>query len=177
MSKLIVFCGHPGTGKTTLSKELSKKLKITCLHKDSFKEPIYENMGCKSLEDSIKAGYCSIKTLLNVAEDQVKSGIDIIIESPFNHIESVETFKKWIKKYKIDFYCVICSLDEDIRMSRWKNRLKIRHRSHHDNERLQKFSRGINNSFDFEEMPEKKIRITSEIPVPKLIKKILKEIT
>ena len=176
MSKLIVFCGHSGTGKTTLSKKLSKKLKIAFLHKDSLKEPIYENMGCKSLEDSIKVGYCSIKTLFNLAEDQIKLGVDVIIESPFNHIESVEIFKKWIKKHKIDFYCVICSLNEQLRMNRWKNRLKIRHKSHHDKERLQKFSQGINNGFDFEKMPEKKIRVTSNDPVPKLIKKILKEI-
>jgi adenylate kinase family enzyme len=40
MSKVIIVCGLPGSGKTTLSRELSKRLGIVCLHKDSIKEKL-----------------------------------------------------------------------------------------------------------------------------------------
>lgn len=176
MSKLIVFCGYHGTGKTTLAKKLSKILKIPCLHKDSFKEPIYKFMDCQTFDDSVKSGYCSIMTLLNVAEDQIKNRVDLIIESPFNHQESADRFKEWVKKYKIDLYCVICSLDEKTRMSRWENRLAVRDKSHHDRERLARMDKSIKQSFDFEIMPEKKIRVESNKDINELIEVIIKEI-
>ena len=42
MTKLIIICGLPGSGKTTLASELSKQTGIVCLHKDSIKEKLFE---------------------------------------------------------------------------------------------------------------------------------------
>lgn len=56
MSKLIIVAGMPGVGKTTLAKELSQKLNIPCLHKDSIKEKLYDSFGGNSLEDSKNIG-------------------------------------------------------------------------------------------------------------------------
>jgi len=173
MGKLIVFCGYSGTGKTTLANKLSKKLHIPCLHKDSFKEPIYKHMSCKTFKDSFKSGYCFIMTLLNVAEDQIENGVDLIIESPFNHAESLEQFKNWIKKYKLDFYCVICSLDEKTRLKRCRNRLDKRDKCHHDEKRLAILHSSITSDFDYNNMPEKKIFVDTKKPVNELLKEVL----
>ncbi len=40
MSKLIIACGLAGSGKTTLTNELSKKLKITYLNRNYISECI-----------------------------------------------------------------------------------------------------------------------------------------
>lgn len=52
MSKVIVFCGLPGTEKTTLTKEVSKRLNMFCIHKDAIKERLYDRLGGKTLQES-----------------------------------------------------------------------------------------------------------------------------
>jgi len=92
MSKLIIICGLPGTGKTTLATELSKKLGIFCLHKDSVKESLDDSMKMSTLEDSKKLGYPSVKVILDLAEENLARGIDVILESPFTFPEDGKIF-------------------------------------------------------------------------------------
>jgi len=94
MQKLIIVCGLPGSGKTTLAKELSRKLKITCIHKDSIKENLYEILELSTLEDSKRIGGQSIQLLYKLTEEQLENGLDLIIEAPFYFEEDYEIFKK-----------------------------------------------------------------------------------
>lgn len=171
MTKLIIICGLPGTGKTTLAAELSARLKIFCLHKDSIKESLYESMRFSTLEDSKKLGYPSVKAILDLAEENLSRGIDVILESPFNFPEEGELFKTWEKTYNLSIFSIILQLKENERKKRFATR--ERHRSHHDNERTREYE-SAKDSYDH--MPEKKIFLTTTRPTKELANKIIREI-
>lgn len=170
MSRVIVFCGLPASGKTTLSQEVSKKLNMFCLHKDALKERMYTLLEGNSLEDSKLYGRCVIEMILSLAEDSIKNGIDIILESPFNHPDNPRRFQEWLEKYSIDFHVVICSVDEEERKRRHESR--VRHPGHHDQERLNlyPFNPG---TFDYAEMPGKKLFLETSKSQEELVEKVM----
>src|SRR6266702_3779913 len=171
MLKFIIVCGLPESGKTTLSKELSKKMGIVCIHKDSIKEKLFESMGLLTLEDSKHIGKPSVDVALHLAEDQLKNGIDIILESPFYFSEDWVIFRAWQEKYKLELYSVICSIDFEERKRRFRERK--RHHAHFDNERIvDHLAGGV--EYDYAEIPGKQIRITTNMPTDMLVEKVIK---
>ncbi len=133
MSKLILIAGLPGVGKTTLARELSKKLNIVCLSKDDIKEALYDILGKKTLQDSIALGRHSTAMLYELAELQMQNEVDLILESPFYYLDDYALFRKWEEQYNIELITILCHIDEDIRVKRLTER--PRHHAHHDHER------------------------------------------
>ena len=175
MSKLIVVCGLPGSGKTTLAKALSKRLNIACLHKDSLKENLFEILQLTTLEDSKRIGAQSFELLMRLTEEQIANGADLVIESPFTFSDDYSTFQKWINAYNVNVYAVICSISYEERRRRFLTR--DRHHSHHDGERFAanpsmfEGDRGVH-----ENMPGKKIRIITDQPTHISVEKVIEEI-
>ena len=174
MSRVIVVCGLSGSGKTTLAKELSRRLNIACLHKDSVKEKLYESLGCSTLEQSRQTGLYAIQLILALAEEQIANGVDVILESPFNHEDNAKLFHAWKKKYDIDFYAVICEVDQETRMQRRSDR--PRHSAHHEAFRLREGVSFSPEEWDYASMPEKKIFVRTEESVNASINAILQEL-
>lgn len=178
MSKLIIVCGFPGAGKTTLAELLSKKLNIVCLHKDDIKEELYEILGGSSLEDSKRIGRQSIELLLQLTERQLQRGIDIIIEAPFAIVDDHEVFKRWQEKYKIEIYSVVCLLSDEERRKRCETR--ERHHSHHDPERVEpsEHSPGVAyiDQDIYNQLPGNVIQIETTKSPEKLLELVLKKI-
>lgn len=170
MSKLIIVCGLPGSGKTTLAKELSKKLKIACFHKDTLKEELFELFDGKNLEDSMSIGKKTVKLLFRLVEEQLSKGIDVIMESPFNFPEDYQTFTGWKEKYQLDLYSLICLVDKKIRKERFFSR--DRHRSHLDGEREANFD----DKYDYKDIPGKQIYITTDESADTLAEKVISQL-
>lgn len=170
MSKLIVICGLPGTGKTTLADTLSKRLKITCISKDAIKEALYDELGLKNLEDSLAIGKRSIEVMLNLAEKNVQLQKNVIIEAPFRFEEDYQLFSKWIQQYKVDFTAIICTVSPEIRENRFYNR--PRHEAHHDNER--KFEEQTEDIYH--KLPGKQLWIDTNKPVSNIIDEMIDQI-
>jgi len=170
-TKLIIVCGLPGSGKTTLSKELSKRTKTVCLRKDSIKEALYDIFEMKTLEDSKSIGGKSVELLFNLSEEQLAQGINLIIEAPFNFSDDYKIFKHWQRKYDLDLYSIICSIDDKTRIARINSRQ--RHHAHHDAERGD-FS--MNTRCNYKNIPGIQINVATDKRVTTLVDKILDQL-
>jgi len=172
MSKLILICGLPGSGKTTLAKELSKKINIVCLHKDSIKEKLFETQKGKTLEDSQRIGNETINVLFHLIEEQIKNGVDLIAEAPFNFPEDYSQIAEWENNYEVNIFSIICQIDSEERKKRFNER--ERHTAHFDRE---VFERHFQESeYDYKDIPGNQIRINTDEPVKILTQKIIKKI-
>lgn len=170
MSKIIIVCGQPGTGKTLLAEELSKKLNIICLHKDVFKETLYEELELSTLEDSKNLGKVSVSLLLRIASEIIDKQIDVIIESPFNFSDRYELFKTWDNNPDLDLYTIICTINDQERIQRIRER--PRHKAHHDGEReIFPITEEKNKVYDT--IPGKQIRLETNRDVQILVLEII----
>lgn len=172
MSKVIVICGLPGTGKTTLANVLSQRSRIFCLHKDTLKESLFETMKLATLEDSKRIGYPSIKGILEIAEENIARGIDVILESPFNFPDEGKLFEKWKKQYSIKFFAVVLEVDPEERKRRFTER--ERHKAHHDSERLRNVENTLNNDCSYEHIPENKLFLRTDRPIEELVEEVIR---
>jgi predicted kinase len=169
MSRVIIFCGLPGSGKTTLAKAIAKKLNIASLHKDIYKESLYEVMEGSTLDDSKTTGRCAVEILLSAARDNIKNGVDIIIESPFNHPDNATLFHDW-KSGGVAVFVIVCFVDEQERVKRTETR--ERHPAHHQATRP---AGAIDYSgVEYDSMPNPKLFLDTSQPPEKLVEQILK---
>ncbi|MGB2791051.1 MAG: AAA family ATPase [Candidatus Moraniibacteriota bacterium] len=155
MSRVIVVCGQAGVGKTTLSVELSKKLNIFCLHKDTLKERLFDLLGGGSLKESRNAGMISMELLFHLAEESIRNGVDIMIESPFNHPSNPGIFERWQNDLGVDMKIIVCELKDEVeRKKRFSERVASgnRHHSHQDFDR-----NWVPSNFDYSIMPDPKL--------------------
>lgn len=170
MSQVIIICGLPGAGKTTLAQALSKELNMACLHKDVLKESLYTLLKMNTFEDSLKSGQISISLLLELADRMVRNNIDIMLEAPFLFEEDYTIFQKWIDEHRANLVHIICSISDEERIKRFTTRL--RHAAHHDQERDVSQSSEEREKV-YEKLPGRIIRIETNKEVNKLIEEII----
>ena len=165
MSKLIIVCGLGGSGKTTTAKALSKKMNIVCFYKDSLKAALFDE-----LEFSTNDTY---KLFFKLAEEQIKNNIDLIIEAPFVYREDIKLIDNWLKKYRVNLFCVICEIDEKIRTQRIE--VRPRHICHAkaDIRLKEKTEKEL---FDFLQLPGKHIKVSTNKSIDNIVSQIISEI-
>jgi predicted kinase len=168
MSKLIVVCGLPGSGKTTLAKELSKKLNIVHINKDSIKEALYEIENLSTLDHSKEVGFRAFLLEMRLAEEQISNNVDLILESPFRHEQDQQQLVEWQEKYQLNLYSIICQIPENERNTRFRSR--PRHKAHHDHER--DFEIHDDPDSFYKNMPGQHLWLTTNKPVSNLIEEV-----
>lgn len=72
---LIVFSGLPGTGKTTISRELARSMRATYLRVDTIEQAL---RSCGTLKDVVVEGY---EAIYRLAEDNLHLGLTVIADS------------------------------------------------------------------------------------------------
>ena len=170
MPNVIIICGLPGSGKTTLAQALSKELNMACLHKDILKESLYTLLNMKTFDDSQKSSKLSMAILFELAERMIQNNIDIMLEAPFMAEDDYTLFKKWMDEHKANLIHIICTISDEEKTKRFDTRL--RHPAHHDHERdLSVYSNDKESVY--EKLPGKKIKIETTRPVNELVEEII----
>jgi len=132
---LVVIHGAPGAGKTTLCRELTRRVKLPALSKDHVKEDLLY----KRLEQSDRAfsrieGEAAVMMLYAFADTFLKKGRSVIIESAFYAEVSREDMRHVIEKNNAKFLEIFCYVDETVRVERFARRVESgeRHPGHLD---------------------------------------------
>jgi predicted kinase len=102
----IQMSGAPGSGKSTLSSLLSKSIDAVIIDYDVIKSYFLE------IDTPFdKSGKFSYGFIWILAEDLIKQGRNIIIDSPCNYDRIVEQGTSIARKYDYDYLYVECKVD------------------------------------------------------------------
>ncbi|NQX61205.1 AAA family ATPase [Paenibacillus qinlingensis] len=118
MSKIILFRGMAGTGKSTLSKALAKKLQVPVLHKDD----IYDSVAGYVEEHEIRNKIC-FDLMYRFLHNVIDSESAIILDFGLNHNGDVWKLKQWILEKGGELITIRCICSDE---SLWSERLAIR---------------------------------------------------
>ena len=114
---IIIICGLPGVGKTTLAKELAPLVNAVLLSTDKIRKellsrPTYGRGERKLIYD----------VMILIAKYLHKAGINCILDATFTRESSRLEIKKKLGLASKDFHIIECICPEDIILSRLRRR-------------------------------------------------------
>ena len=142
MSKLILITGDLATGKSTLAKNLSKKLFVNCFTKDDIKENLCDMYGYRNREENRQLSVKATNFMIHTFGAFVVAGQDIILEANFRHDEILR-IKNIATQYNVDVRLIVLRGDLEVLYDRFLKRLPTRHIAHkslHLDDSFEKFS-------------------------------------
>ena len=130
MNKSIVFVsGLLASGKTVFSEYLSEQLGVLVVNKDYLKEILCDTVGFTDRDENLKLSGATHHIMRHIAENCMKIGLPIILESNFNPGDAVY-FKGEIEKYRYKAVTVTLTGDKKVLYERFMKRWENRHPGH-----------------------------------------------
>ncbi|MFA5349608.1 MAG: AAA family ATPase, partial [Candidatus Paceibacterota bacterium] len=114
---LILVCGLPGSGKTTLSQELSGRINGISLNTDSIREELFETR-TYSKQEKEKV----YEKLLECSQKNLENEKNVVVDATFYKKELREKFISLANKLGKKSYLIYCFLDEEKTKIRLQNR-------------------------------------------------------
>jgi predicted kinase len=135
--RLIIITGLPGTGKTTLARELSKRHAVPVIGKDAIKEPLMDVLG--SGAPSRVLSNISFAVMFSLAQELLALGNSLILEGNFRSGEHEAPLLAAMPPIPPAIVQVLCSADEEERRARLLRRGgdPTRHAGHADARQLE----------------------------------------
>jgi predicted ABC-type ATPase len=133
---VIIITGYPGAGKTTLGKSLSERFDMPFVSKDEIKEILFDSLGWKDREWSMKLGATSYELMFYFAKKIVETNKPFILETYFSQMSEKE-IANLKNEFNIRPIQIVCSASSGIIFDRVKNRVDSgqRHPGHVDDMR------------------------------------------
>ena len=121
---LIIISGHPGTGKTTLSKKVSDKLNLPLIGMDAIKEVMWDTMGHEfDFEFSDKIGKTAFELVFHFIEAFLSKGISLVVEAHFSAERNNDRFNELKKKFNVNLVQIYCNCETEALRKRFKERM------------------------------------------------------
>ena len=126
----ILLAGMPATGKSTMAKVLSKRLKLPAISKDSIKELLFDYVGFQSRAEKVNLGIASMEIMYYTAGQLMKAGQPFILENNFESSE--KGMKNLVEKYQYSALTLTLTGDYKVIYQRFLERESSpdRHRGH-----------------------------------------------
>jgi broad-specificity NMP kinase len=83
---LVIVCGAPGTGKTTLARHLGRALGVTTITKDDLKEALADRLGAGDRARSRELGSLAYDELYAKAAALLAAGDGVVLEANFHRV-------------------------------------------------------------------------------------------
>jgi predicted kinase len=138
---LVIVCGLPATGKSTIVSELRTQLSWPTFAKDSIKELLFDSSGLAPTEAtralSTRFGQQAIALLFQTAREVLSSGTSCIIEANFLPDLAQQDLQPFLAIAELRQ--VHCSIPDDLVIERYKERSQAgeRHPIHADDDALE----------------------------------------
>lgn len=160
---LVLVCGLPGTGKSTVAKELAKRingklLRTDIIRKEMIKKPKYTERGKQNVYE----------LLFSRAEHLLSKKINCILDGTFYKKSLRKRASDVAKKTGAKFEIIECICPEKIIFERMKKRIKIGDASDADFRIYEKMKN------EYEPIEEKHIVIDTSKNYEKIIEKVVK---
>ena len=128
---VIVLAGMPASGKSTLSKHISRVLSFPVLEKDAIKEEIFDTVGFRCYTEKRNCDHAANAVLLRVLESLLKSGTSAIIDNNFD-VPSAARLDSLLEKYGARCITVFLGGETEAFYKRYveRDRLHLRHLGH-----------------------------------------------
>ena len=161
---LIVITGSPATGKSTLARELSERLRVPWLGKDMIKEPLLDALGAGDRAHSRRLSDASFAVLFAVARAMSGQRVTLILEGNFRPGEH-EPLLAPLLAAGVSLIQIECRVEESIRSRRLRQRENHprRHPGHRDTDLL---AAGLRAAPGFLDLPGRRIEFDSGAAQP-----------
>jgi predicted kinase len=114
---IIIICGLPGVGKSTLARHLAPVFDATILSSDKIRKELFSNPTYQPAE--LKTVY---DVMIIIAKYLNDKKINCILDATFNRESSRIGIKEKLKLDNVNFHIIECSCPEDIAISRLESR-------------------------------------------------------
>ena len=138
---VLIVCGAPGTGKTTLARKLAPALALPLIARDDLKESLFETLGWSTVAWSERLGRATYELVYLLIERLLEARCSLLVETPFDPDWANPRFQALQARHPFQPAQVILSARADLLRQRYARRVDNgeRHPGHVDHLRMDQF--------------------------------------